>query len=107
MIPITPGTWFKGTTQHAGDDRTFWFESPPDWLDPNRPDRHCLLLACESLIETKQVAAIITTLFPERACGCDIAAYQVVHFNNHPDTTRDEVDKILHTYALEHGGTRE
>jgi hypothetical protein len=96
MKQIEPGSWFKGSHNGHPPLAEPWLESPE-----HRPTRSCLLLACESLAEVTQLASIIGTLFPERACACAMLAEQVVHFNNHPATTRDEVDKILHAYELD------
>lgn len=89
------GGWFQGTGSCVGDQPIRW----GTW-----PIGNCLMMACESEAEVAALDAIVTTLFPERACKCQTSPRRrLVHFNNHPDTTRDQVDKILHTYHMEVG----
>jgi hypothetical protein len=96
MRPIE--RWFKGPATCGGF--TAGKVSAESWRGGQV---HCLFTARDSDLEVDQLAAIIARLFPERACRCPGArpSTQVIHFNNHPATTRDDVDKIVHTLALE------
>jgi hypothetical protein len=88
--------WFKGSTCHDGRRKV--------WREPGSGLERCLALACETNGEIRQLASILTSLFPERiCCPAHMPTEQLIHFNNHPDTTRDEIDKIMHTYHLEYG----
>lgn len=48
-----------------------------------------------------RMAGVIARLFPGRICDCWGASIQVVHFNNAPETTREDVDKVLLAYTEE------
>ena len=64
-------------------------------------DPGCLWLITETCEEIEALATIGRAIFPERWCDCTPSLYQLIHFNNSPLTTRDHVEKILHTYHLE------
>lgn len=49
---------------------------------------------------TVRLAAIIRRLFPERAAKAPASAV-VIGFNNHPDTTWDQVAKVIHELEME------
>jgi hypothetical protein len=88
--------WFKGTTYHDGD-REYWAE-------PGTGVELCLALACDKDEELRRLGDVLAALFPERiCCPADMPNWRLIHFNNHPNTTRDEIDKIMHTYHLEYG----
>jgi len=101
--------WFQGdaTCTESGGDVSKW--KTEDGQSHNPSIHFCLATASGGVWmseELQQLAAIIERLFPERACRCDLPTYlaawtRVVHFNNHPDTTRDQIDKIVHEFQME------
>jgi hypothetical protein len=94
-----------------------WFQQPlshPDtavtaaWEEPGDGPTQCLgyvvangITSWESLPAIHHLAAIIDRLFPSRICNCRWAAGRVIHFNNHRETTREDVDKVLRIYTEE------
>ena len=55
--------------------------------------------------EHTQLAAVIDDLFPERSCRCSgNMINKLIHFNNHPDTTIDQVNKVIWEYNLRYPG---
>lgn len=88
--------WFKGTSVCTG------VRSAPLDEGPFGDAELCLAMATQGQSELTALADIILRLFPERACRCNEYLWnRVVHFNNHPNTTRGDVDKIMHTYEME------
>ncbi len=91
--------WFQGAATCVGD-RWDGIQEPGDWPTPAA----CLLMVLPHFAgaETK-VAAIIERHWSARACRCEKAApaTRIVHFNNHPETTREDVDKVLLIYSEE------
>ena len=76
--------------------------------EPGKQLLHCLWTYGRAHeYDINALAGVIERLFPERACHCangqQSPIIQVIHFNNHLDTTHDQVDKVLHTYEGERG----
>lgn len=101
--------WFKGSATCTG--------FKPDLFQPEEGEGVATCLAIELEVETpyeqvpaaaRRMANIIDRLFPERACQCfkaaDAQSGCLVHFNNHPETTREDVDKVLLVYTEETEG---
>ena len=65
----------------------------------------CLWLhADEQGADLVRLAEIVARLFPSRTtCGpCEVSAItRLIHFNNAPETTREDVTKVLKTYTEE------
>ena len=96
-------------------------DTPQKWLkgrshDPSIPGSACLGYAIVvaknaygSDTDWKDVRAfrIIQSLFPERSqpslsCHCNCYGSNItVHFNNHPDTTFEEIQKVCRVYDHE------
>jgi hypothetical protein len=52
--------------------------------------------------EEAALLRIIERHFSARACRCDDRhANRIVHFNNNPETTREDIDKVLRIYTEE------
>ena len=91
--------WFQGAATCAGD-RWDGIQEPGDWPTPAA----CLLMALPHFERAETlVLRIINRHFSARACRCPNAhmATRIVHFNNHPETTREDVDKVLRIYDEE------
>jgi hypothetical protein len=86
--------WFQGHSPH--------FSGHP-WAEQGAGISECLgsVVGWGRLSELAQVDVIIDRLFPGRICDCRWPVNRVVHFNNHPETTREDVDKVLHIYTEE------
>lgn len=54
----------------------------------------CVELGLDVKVEFERVMGIIGRLFPNRPMG-------MIGFNDHPDTSVDDVNKILETWAVE------
>lgn len=66
--------------------------------------QHCLGTAIHWEYNSMELMAdIIGRLFPERICDHGKLMSKIIHFNNHPNTTRDQIDKIIHEYKMEKG----
>ena len=92
------GSWFQGWSTCTGGIYLNAVETVAE------NSGGCLWMAAQTMEEIHTLAAIVRRLFPERACLCRGGdSIALIHFNNHPDTTFDHVEKILHTYELEHG----
>lgn len=53
---------------------------------------------------TTRLAAVVERHFPARAwCEqCSVGSIsRLIHFNNHPETTREDIDKVLRIYTEE------
>lgn len=87
--------WFKGNDAHGG----FVNASTEGGLGMS----DCLgsAIGWPNVTGMAQVAQIIDRLFPGRICDCWSSAIQVMHFNNHPETTREDIDKVLLAYTEE------
>ena len=83
--------WFQGSGGHGVEHQIRWGGRAA-----------CLWTACSSEQETTDLAAVVGRLFPERVCDCPAPNARLIHFNNAPETTRDEIDKIMRTYELEY-----
>lgn len=81
------------------------------YLEPGEEKQtDCLITATDTREERVVLWNIITRLFPERTCSCSSTlvtlgepSVPLMHFNNHPDTTRDQIDKIIHEFNMEVG----
>mgnify|MGYP001581935742 CR=1 FL=1 len=98
MLKIT--RWFQGSATCAGERLT------GNIREPGEAPAHCLLMVLP-YFEGAEVrgCAIIERHFGARACRCVGAgpATRIVHFNNHPETTREDVDKVLRIFDEERG----
>ena len=96
--------WFKGAPicGYPAKSQARWEEEGGDILTTN-----CLMT--QALHEpgvTKEIlvrlAAIIDRHFSSRClCRTTEVTTRVIHFNNHPETTREDVDKVLRIYTEE------
>lgn len=97
---LTEATWFQGP----------WGRSKPMRLN-HRPEAKCLYTAARTIYgeETyrvlRRMASAIERLFPSRfrEDQASAGAYDdvVVCFNNHDDTTWEDVDKVLRALVEE------
>ena len=95
-------TWFKGSARHEEGAVKLGSALQGPGHGASHGDPGCLWLVTETREEVDRLVAIGQALFPERWCDCTPSLYQLIHFNNSPLTTQDHVEKILHTYHLEH-----
>ena len=93
MIEIK--VWFQGTGLHDGVRRSMYTEAGEDL-------GLCLWMATQGdRVAQKSLHNIVKRLFPERVCACQDSGKALIHFNNHPETTRDMIDKVIHAYHME------
>ena len=94
--------WFKGMGACDGLTQELWQEDGPVGTTS-----HCLMT--QAIFEdqvgidaVKKMAEIIARHFSARClCASEEATTRVIHFNNHPETTREDVDKVLRAYTEE------
>lgn len=94
-------TWFQGTGAHR-NSLSLRTDGPRDGYGSGTGSMNCLLTLCTSDRERNELVRILKRLYPEMTCPCIDPASKLVHFNNREETTRDMVEKIIHTWQLEH-----
>jgi len=87
--------WFQGSDTHDGIHNT----QPKYAVGSNV---QCLLLLSSSRTEEIELVDILTRLFPEDVCTCSDPEIKLIHFNDKPTTTYDMIEKIVHTWKIEH-----
>ena len=90
--------WFQGVGTCAGDRWT------GNAYEEGSAPADCLLMVLPHFARAEaHVLRIIERHYGARACQCPglHAETRIVHFNNHPATTREDVDKVLRIYSEE------
>ena len=95
--------WFQGVATCSGERREGNICEEGPYLAT------CLLMALPFLGGAEErIVQIIERHFSHRACQCPGIgpALRIVHANNHPDTTREDIDKILRIFNEEKDAQR-